>query len=148
MVLSPFLIVLSGGGDGGGSGIGWGRRRGSRWRVRIGIRIGGDRIGEAPEDNHQTGDDDQDGPAMTPGEDVEGVQEKEDADENDPDRAAEGAEEAIAVGRSAVIGEAGASVSHLANEEPDTEADQEEGNKTMDGKAVKQPCVADEEQAA
>ena len=35
---------------------------------------------------------------MTPGEDVEGVEQEEDADENDPDGAAKGAEEAELVG--------------------------------------------------
>ena len=73
---------------------------------------------------------------MAPRKDVEGVQQKEDADDSDPDRAAECAVEAVAVGRGAIVREADASVGHLADEEPDAEPDEEDGNETVDRKAV------------
>src|SRR5579862_4126117 len=102
MNLSPFLIVL-GGGDDGGSGIsGW--RRGNRWS---GVRIGschGRAVGGTLEDCHQSGNDDDDRPAMTPGDDVERVQQEEDADENDPDGAAEGTEEPELIAGRTVVG--------------------------------------------
>src|SRR5271155_4653417 len=116
MALSPFLIVLGRGND-GGARIGW--RRGCGWcgvgvRVRIGRR---GRVGDATEDDHETGDDDEDRPTVAPGEDVEGVQKEEDADQSDPNGAAKGAEEAVTVGGSAVVSEAGPGIGHLANEE-------------------------------
>ena len=147
MALSPFLVVLGG------------RERwrcrdrleavaGDRWRG-VGIRRGhGGVVGDALEDGHQTGDDDDERPAVAPGEDVEGVQQEEDADEGDPDGAAQGAEEPELVAGGAVVCEAGAGVGHLANEEPDAEADEEEGNEPVDGKAVEEAGVADEEEAA
>ena len=73
---------------------------------------------------------------MAPGENVEGVQQKEDADDGDPDRAAECAVEAVAVGGGAVVREADAGVGHLADEEPDAEPDEEDRNETVDRKAV------------
>ena len=76
------------------------------------------------------------------------VQQEEDADEDDPDGAAEGAEEAELVAGGAVVGEAGASVGHLADEEPDAEADEEEGNEPVNGKGAEETGVADEEEAA
>ena len=85
---------------------------------------------------------------MTPGEDVEGVQQEQDADESDPDGAAKGAEEPELVAGGAVVCEAGAGVGHFADEEPDAEADEEEGNEAVDGKAVEEAGVADEEEAA
>src|SRR5579864_3684247 len=102
MVLSPFLVVL-GGRDDRGARIGW------RWRRRwSGVGIGschGCAVGRALEDGHQTRDDDDDRPAMSPGENVEGIQQEEDADENDPDGAAERSEEPKLVSGSAVVGE-------------------------------------------
>ncbi len=85
---------------------------------------------------------------MTPGEDVEGVQQEEDADENDPDGAAKGAEEPELVAGGAVVCDAGAGVGHPADEEPDAEADEEEGNEAVNGKGVEEAGVADEEEAA
>src|ERR1700733_10739758 len=102
MVLAPFLVVL-GGRDDGGSGIGWRWRR-CRW---IGVWVRSCRgrvVGGALEDRHQTGDDDEEGPAVGPGEDAEGVQKKEDADENDPDGTAEGAKEPELVAGGAIVG--------------------------------------------
>src|ERR1700734_1787442 len=127
MVLSPFLIVLVGRDD-GYTGIGWRRRcgRGSWWRgVGIGRGHGG-AVGEALKDGHQTGDDEDDGPAATPGEDVERVQQEEDADQSNPDGAAKGAEETVLVAGSSVVCDAGAGVGHTANEEPDAKPDEEE----------------------
>jgi hypothetical protein len=146
MDLSPFLIVLRGRDD-RGAGRGW-RRCGRRCGVGIRVRISGWRVGGAAEDGHETGDDDEDWPAMTPGKDVEGVQQKEDADDGDPDGAAKGAEEAVAVDRGTVVRETGACVGHLADEEPDAEAYEEKGNDAVDGKAVEQTGVADQEEAA
>src|SRR5882757_3786994 len=92
MALSSFRVVI-GGGD-RGAGIGWRWRRRGWWRG-VGISRGHDRVvGHALEDGHQTGDDDDDGPAVAPRDNVEGVQQEEDADERDPDGAAKGAEEA------------------------------------------------------
>ncbi len=61
--------------------------------------------GDALEDRHKAGNDDDDRPAATPGEDVEAVEQEEDADESNPDGAAKGAEEPELVARGAVVGE-------------------------------------------
>src|SRR5271167_3673012 len=130
MNLSPFLIVL--GGDDGSSGVSWWRR--NRWR---GVRVGschGCAVRGTLEDGHQTGDDDDDRPAMSPGDDVEGVQQEENADENDPNGAAEGAEEPELIAGRTVVGQSAAGVGHPANEDPDAEANQEKGNEVMNGK--------------
>src|SRR6202041_540498 len=144
MGLAPFLIVLAGGDDGGG---GSGRRRSGR-RHGIGIDGYSGIVGEATEDRHQAGDDDEERPAVIKGDDVEGVQEEEDADENYPDGAAKSTEEPLLVARGAVIGETAASVGHLVDEEPDTDPDQEEGNEPVNGETVKHVCVGKEEEAA
>src|SRR5258708_31058480 len=85
---------------------------------------------------------------MAPGDDIEGVQQEENADERDPDGAAKGAEEPELVARGAVVCDAGAGVGHPADEEPDAEADEEEGNQPVNGKGMEQPRVADEKEAA
>ena len=54
----------------------------------------------------------------------------------------------ILVAGGAVVGEAGAGVGHLADEEPDAEADEKEGDEAVNGKGVEQAGVADEEEAA
>ena len=61
---------------------------GARIRIRNGS---GGVIGDALEDGHETGDDDKERPAMRPGEDVEGVEQEQDANEDDPDGAAQSA---------------------------------------------------------
>src|ERR1700722_7339710 len=101
MGLSPFLIVLAGG-DGGAAGCG-GRRRSYRLG-RVGVQRDGGVVRDAAEDRHQACDDDEERPTVLPGEDVEGVQKEEDADEGDPDGAAEGVEEALLVAGGDVIG--------------------------------------------
>ncbi len=105
-------------------------------------------VGDALEDGHQAGDDDDERPAATPGEDVEGVEQEEDADQSDPDGAAEGAEEAVLVAGGAVVGEACAGVGHLADEEPDSEPDEKEGDKAVNGEGVEEADVADQEEEA
>ena len=51
------------------------------------------------------------------------------------------------VAGSAVVGEAGASVGHSADEDPDAEADQNYWDEPMSGKGVEESRVADEKQA-
>ena len=85
---------------------------------------------------------------MGPGEDAERVELEEDADEDDPDGAAKGAEEAELVAGSTVVDEAGARVSHLADEEPDTQGDENDGHDVVNGKGAEEAGVADEEEAA
>ena len=129
------------------AGWGWRRWRG-RWR-RIGVGCGHDgAVGDALEDKHQAGDDDDDGPAVAPVDDVEGVEQEEDADEGDPDGAAKGAEEPELIAGGAVVCDAGAGVGHSADKKPDAKADEEEGNDPVDGEGVEQAGVADEEEAA
>src|ERR1700733_2739576 len=147
MDLSPFLVVLSGGGDDRGSGIGW-WRRGNRW---CGVWIGschGCAVGGALEDGHQTGNDDDDRPAMVPGEDIEGIEREEYADKNQPDGPTEGAEEPELIAGGAVVDESAAGVGHLADEDPYAEADQEKGNEAVNGKRMEEASVANEEEAA
>src|ERR1700722_9962516 len=100
MTLAPFLVVLVRRDDGGDGCCRWR----SYWRSGVRIRIDGDGrgVGHLAEDGQQTGDDDEERPAVVPGEDVEGVQQEEDADQKNPDRAADGVEEALPVGRGAV----------------------------------------------
>jgi hypothetical protein len=147
MALSPFLVVL--GRDDRGAGTCWRRWWSSgRWYgvwIRRGHYV---LVRDALKDGHESGDDDDDGPATSPGEDVKGVQQEEDADEGDPDRAAEGAEEPVLIAGGAVVGEACAGVGHPADKEPDAEPDEKEGNDAVNGKGVKPPRVADEEEAA
>src|SRR6201747_2963691 len=115
MALSSFLVVI--GGDDGGSGMGLGWRGGGGWGGRCGVGVGrGHRcaVVDALEDGHQTGDDDDDGPAVAPRDNVEGVQKKEDADEGDPDGAAKGAKEAELVAGGAVVCDTCAGVGHSA----------------------------------
>ena len=145
MVLSPFLVVLSGRDDRGAGVIRWRWR--SRWRrVRIGSGHGC-AVRRTMEDGHQTGNDDDDGPTVVPGENARGIEQEENADENDPYRAAKGAKEPELVAGTAVIGEAGASVGHSADEDPDAEADQNYWDEPMSGKGVEESRVADEKQA-
>src|SRR5437868_12013483 len=126
MALSSFLIVIGGNDGGSGSWWGWWWRR--WWR---GVRIGrGHRcvIGDALEDGHQARDDNDDRPAVSPGDDSEGIQQKEDADESDPDGAAKGPEEPELIARRAIVCYACAGIGHSADEEPDAEADEKERN--------------------
>src|SRR5258708_3931317 len=116
MALSSFLAVI--GGDDGGSGIGW------RGRRRRGARVGGGGSeggggGDGGEEGRQVGGDEEDGRAVAPGDNVERVEEEEEADERDPDGAAKGAKEAELIAGGAVVGEARAGVGHPADEEPD-----------------------------
>jgi hypothetical protein len=107
MALSPFLIVLAGR-DNGSPGIARRRWRNGRdgW---VGIRHShGSVEGNALEDGHESGDDEDNRPTMGPGEDSEGVEEEEDADEDDPDGAAKSAEETELVAGGSVVDEAGA----------------------------------------
>ena len=53
---------------------------------------------------------------MAPGDDVEGVQQEENADESDPDGAAKGAEEAELIAGGAVVCDACAGFGHPADE--------------------------------
>src|ERR1700679_2240337 len=147
MGLAPFLVVLGGGNDRVGRSDRWRR---SDWRrgVRIGIDRGERAIGDAAEDRHQAGDDDEERPTVIPGEYVEGVEEEEDADENDPDGAAKSVEDPLLVARGSVIGQAGASVRHLVNEDPDADSNEKEGNEAVHGEAVKHAGISDEEEAA
>jgi hypothetical protein len=85
---------------------------------------------------------------MTPGDDVEGVQQEENADENDPDGAAEGAEEPELIAGRTVVSQSTACVGHPANEDPYAEADEEKWNEAVDGKCVEEAGVTDEEEAA
>ena len=85
---------------------------------------------------------------MGPGEDAERVELEEDADEDDPDGAAQSAEEPELIAGSTVVDEAGARVSHLADEEPDTQGDQNDGHDVVNGKGAEETGVADEEEAA
>jgi hypothetical protein len=141
MALSPFLVVL--GRDDRGAGTCWRRWWSSgRWYgvwIRRGHYV---LVRDALKDGHESGDDDDDGPATSPGEDVKGVQQEEDADEGDPDRAAEGAEEAVLISGGTVVCDACAGVSHSADEEPNAKSDEEEGDETVDRKTVKQTGVA------
>src|ERR1700761_609678 len=109
--------------------------------------MGANRIRDTAEDGHESGNNDEERPAMTPGEDVEAVEQKEDTDQNDPDGAAQSTEEAIAVGGGSVVGETGAGVGHLADEEPDTKTNQKEGHDTVHGKAVEDARVSYEKEA-
>src|ERR1700733_15063298 len=143
--LAPFLVVLAGGDDGvGRSGRGW---RSDRLR-RVGIGWEDGVVRDAAEDRHQTGDDDEERPTVIPGEDVEGVQKEEDADESDPDGAAEGVEDSLPVAGGAVVGQTAARVRHLVNEDPDADSDQEERNEPVHGEAVEHAHIRDEEDAA
>src|ERR1700722_3799350 len=85
---------------------------------------------------------------MAPGEYVPSVQEKENADRNDPNGAAQSAEEAVAVGGGTVSGEARASLCHLANKEPDAKTDQNDWNNAMNGEAMKEARISDEKETA
>ncbi len=96
--LAPFLVVLArfvvlSCGDDGGRSDRW-----RRWRRCGGARISrghrGGVVGRAFKEGHQTGDDDEERPAVAPAEDVEAGEQEHDSDEDDPDGAAKRAEEA------------------------------------------------------
>lgn len=70
------------------------------------------------------------------------VQKEEDTDQDDPNRAAQRMEEAKLVGGRAVICER-TSLRHLVDEQPYSEADEEQRNEEMDGVAVEYAGVAD-----
>jgi hypothetical protein len=85
---------------------------------------------------------------MTPGDSARGVEEEENADENHPDGAAKGAEEAELIAGGTVVGQPAASVSHLTDKEPYAESDEDDGDDPMDREGVEEASVANEEEAA
>ena len=85
---------------------------------------------------------------MGPGEDAEGVKQEHDAYENDPYGASKGAKQAVLVSWRAVVRDAITCTSHLVDEEPNAESDEEEGNDSVDGKVMEEASISDQEDAA
>ena len=132
MALSSFLVVL-GGRERWGAGIAAAGAMGAAedtdsWSGHGGV------VGGALEDGHQAGDDDEERPARPQERMLKESSRKRTPMRSDPDGAAKRAEEPELVAGGAVVGEAGAGVGHLADEEPDAEADEEERNDRWMGK--------------
>ena len=106
-------------GDGGRRRCGWRipafdvRRRGRTNRSHG--SVGGDTL----KDHHEAEDDDEEGPAVGPGDQVEAVQQEQEADGDEPDGAAQAADGAVVIGRGSVIGEGLTGGGHAAEEVPD-----------------------------
>ncbi len=75
-------------------------------------------------------------------------EEEHDSDENDPDGAAQGGEETEAVELGSIVGEGSTGCGHLVVEEPDAQADEQDGEEVEDGEAVKEAGVSDQEECA
>lgn len=85
---------------------------------------------------------------MRPGEDLEGVEQEQDTYENDPYGASKSAKQAVLVGWRAIVRDAIACTSHLVDEEPNAESDEEEGDDSVDGKVMEEASISDQEDTA
>ena len=133
----------------GAGGTGAGSKRGGRRKAGRGRRhVDGLAEQGAVEQAECAGDDQEEGPTGAPADQVDGIEQHQQTDEGDPDRAAQGPAQAqVVVGR-AVAGKRGAGIEHAPGEEPSAEPDEEAGDEERGRKAAEKMGGGEKEEGS